>query len=44
MTCQWINQCPYYEVQTSYGTEEIKCANTDCIMYERQNDEEGEEE
>lgn len=23
-------QCPYYEQQTSYGTEKIKCNNKEC--------------
>ena len=23
-------QCPYYEQKTSYGTEIIKCWNTEC--------------
>lgn len=23
-------QCPYYEQKTSYGTEILKCKNTDC--------------
>jgi hypothetical protein len=22
--------CPYYEQKTSYGTEIVKCKNTDC--------------
>ena len=22
--------CPYYEQKTSYGTEVVKCKNTDC--------------
>ena len=33
MTCPYISSCPYYERQTSYGTEEVKCANTDCILH-----------
>ena len=31
--CFWINQCPYYEVETSYGTELLKCTNTDCPLF-----------
>lgn len=34
MECQWISNCPYYEVQTSYGTETVKCGNTDCILHD----------
>ena len=26
-------QCPYYEQKTSYGTELVKCENTDCPKY-----------
>ena len=39
----WQIQCPYYERQTSYGTEEIKCGNTDCPLFEvMKKEEEGE--
>lgn len=31
--CIYCPNCPYYESTTSYGTEKIKCENTDCIMY-----------
>ncbi len=25
--------CPYYKQKTSYGMEEVKCYNTNCIHY-----------
>lgn len=31
--CIYCPNCPYYEQKTSYGTEEVKCGNTDCIYY-----------
>lgn len=32
--CFWKSQCPYYEQTTSYGTEILKCKNTDCPLFE----------
>lgn len=47
VTCFWQSQCPYYEVETSYGTETVKCGNTDCALYpiakEQEETEEGEQ-
>jgi len=34
--CFWCPNCPYYEQKTSYGTEEVRCANTNCILYEEE--------
>ena len=36
MSCWWSKcaNCPYYEQTTSYGTEEVRCGNTDCILYD----------
>ena len=31
--CFWSATCPYYERTTSYGTEWIKCENTDCALH-----------
>lgn len=31
--CVDCPNCPYYERPSSYGSERIKCANTDCIQY-----------
>lgn len=42
--CLWCPNCPYYEQTTSYGTERIRCANTNCILYEQYIEEENEEE
>ena len=41
--CPSISNCPYYERHTSYGTEVIKCGNTDCALYSVYKDEEEEE-
>ena len=38
--CFWQNQCPYYEQTTSYGTELVKCHNTDCTQYSIEEEEE----
>ena len=42
--CPDCRNCPYYESTTSYGTEEIRCENTDCPLYSIREDEEGEGE
>lgn len=31
--CFWQGQCQYYEQSTSYGTEILKCKNTDCPLF-----------
>ena len=31
--CPNCPNCPYYEQHTSYGTEVIRCANADCVLY-----------
>ena len=31
--CLWVSTCPYYETTTSYGVEQIRCANTDCALH-----------
>jgi len=31
--CFWQCQCPYYERTTSYGTEILKCKNTNCPLF-----------
>ena len=31
--CKDCPNCPYYEQVTSYGTEEIRCGNYDCVHY-----------
>lgn len=31
--CKDCPNCPYYERVTSYGTEEIRCGNYDCVHY-----------
>ena len=41
--CFWQKNCPYYEQVTSYGTEEVKCGNTDCPHYTIARDEEDED-
>ena len=41
--CFWQNQCPYYEQAISYGTEIMKCGNTDCPHYNIARDEEEDE-
>ena len=38
--CLWCPNCPYYERTTSYGTEEIRCANTNCGLWQIYKDEE----
>lgn len=38
--CPECRNCPYYESETSYGTEEIRCENTDCPLYTIREDEE----
>lgn len=40
--CFWRGQCPYYEQTTSYGTEILKCKNTDCSLFEIEADKENE--
>ena len=42
--CFWSATCPYYERTTSYGTERIRCENTDCALYglEEEGDEDDE--
>lgn len=37
--CFWQSQCPYYEQTTSYGTEVLKCKNTDCPLFEVEKEE-----
>lgn len=32
--CLWQSQCSYYEQTTNYGTEVLKCKNTDCPLFE----------
>ena len=32
--CRDCSNCPYYERVTSYGTEEIRCGNYDCVHYD----------
>lgn len=31
--CKDCSNCPYYEQVTSYGKEEIRCGNYDCVHY-----------
>ncbi len=33
--CFWAGQCEY-EQTTSYGTELVRCMNTDCILWEEE--------
>lgn len=43
--CPDACHCPYYESETSYGKEWIRCANTDCPLYPiREEEEESEDE
>lgn len=37
--CFWQGQCEY-EQRTSYGTEVVKCMNTDCILWKDDTDRE----
>lgn len=42
--CPDCRNCSYYESVISYGTEEIRCANTDCPLYTIREEESEEEE
>ena len=41
--CLWCPNCPNYTQKTSYGTEELRCCNTDCALYWVYKDEEEQE-
>lgn len=40
--CFWAGQCEYEQI-TSYGTEIIKCMNTDCILWKEDTTDEEED-
>lgn len=42
--CPDACRCPYYERETSYGKEIIRCANTDCPLYTLREEEEESED
>ena len=42
--CFWQSQCPNYEVHTSYGTEVLKCKNTNCPLFSIEKEREEEDD